>query len=595
MAMNMARRSRHTAGMTICLVATSVLFSAALHSQSAGSAAPPAAPPQTQPATPPIFKLRSERNLVLVQVVVRDSHDHPVGNLTKDDFRVFDNGKPETVSIFSVERSETPSAAPAEAPAPASAASASAVSPSSVTRPQRFLAIFIDDVHLKITDLMDVRGAVEKYLSKQFSPGLRIGLFTASSANEVGFTSNPATIEKALGKLFPRGVSAASPFTCMQMPAYEAYEIVDKDDQIANQVATQEYIKCYCPPRDNSCITAAPDSARARAVRVLSVDESQSETSLQGILNVIHQIAGYPGQRIVAVVSPGFLGQPLRFEYSTVADAALRADVVINALDARGLYTEIPGGSIEHPDVTLMDTPMYQGEKESLRMEGNEQMASPLANLAYDTGGRFIQNTNDLAGGLEQISGLPRVYYLLAYSPKRFRHNGAYHKIRVALTIHAHYQIQARRGYYAPRSRPTTASETQVEIRSALFSQQNVTEFPIVVSTQFYRPKPGDAKLAVLASVNPVSFKFQRHGGRNLDQVKFVAAVFNDNGKYLSAVQKELDFHMLDESLAALSKKGFTVPIVFTLKPGSYMVREVVLDSGSGKICGVTRSVTIPQ
>src|SRR5580698_9334588 len=40
--------------------------------------------------------IRAKVNEVLVPVVVRDAHGHPVDNLSKDDFQVFDNGKPQT-------------------------------------------------------------------------------------------------------------------------------------------------------------------------------------------------------------------------------------------------------------------------------------------------------------------------------------------------------------------------------------------------------------------------------------------------------------------------------------------------------------------
>src|SRR5689334_12310976 len=51
--------------------------------------------------TPATF--RTKVNLVLVPVVVRDRQGHVVGNLTKDDFQLFDRGKPQTISSFSVE------------------------------------------------------------------------------------------------------------------------------------------------------------------------------------------------------------------------------------------------------------------------------------------------------------------------------------------------------------------------------------------------------------------------------------------------------------------------------------------------------------
>src|SRR5690349_6127126 len=56
----------------------------------------------TSRETEPSFKLEVQRNLVLVRVVARDSKGHVVGNLRKEDFRLLDNGKPQTITAFTV-------------------------------------------------------------------------------------------------------------------------------------------------------------------------------------------------------------------------------------------------------------------------------------------------------------------------------------------------------------------------------------------------------------------------------------------------------------------------------------------------------------
>ena len=47
---------------------------------------------------------KSASNLVPVPVVVRDNKGHAIGTLSKDDFQLFDNGKPQVISRFTIEK-----------------------------------------------------------------------------------------------------------------------------------------------------------------------------------------------------------------------------------------------------------------------------------------------------------------------------------------------------------------------------------------------------------------------------------------------------------------------------------------------------------
>src|SRR3984885_8145284 len=65
----------------------------------------PAAELETKDAP---VQFTSHVNLVPVTVVVRDSGGHAVGNLTKEDFRILDSGKPQVITRFSIEKPGTP-------------------------------------------------------------------------------------------------------------------------------------------------------------------------------------------------------------------------------------------------------------------------------------------------------------------------------------------------------------------------------------------------------------------------------------------------------------------------------------------------------
>src|SRR5262249_45694271 len=150
--------------------------------------------------TPATFKVRV--NLVLVRVVVRDSEGKPVGNLKKEDFLLFDNRKPQTISTFSVETPASrvvknvninPNAEPASTPAETTVSGVA----------QRFVTMAFDDVHLSLEDSAYVRTSAQRFLRK-LGASDRVSMYSTSGQLSQDFTQDRQLLETALLKLVPR-------------------------------------------------------------------------------------------------------------------------------------------------------------------------------------------------------------------------------------------------------------------------------------------------------------------------------------------------------------------------------------------------------
>ncbi len=93
-----------------------------------------------------------------------------------------------------------------------------------------------------------------------------------------------------------------------------------------------------------------PFNTTINAVRtVLSLGEAENSNAFAQLEQVLRILSGKPGERILLLASPGFVLGRQTQQASGIVDRANRANIVINTLDARGLYAPEVGGDISLP------------------------------------------------------------------------------------------------------------------------------------------------------------------------------------------------------------------------------------------------------
>jgi len=131
-------------------------------------------------------------------------------------------------------------------------------------------------------------------------------------------------------------------------------------------------------------------------------------------------------------------------------------------------------------------------------------------------------------------------------------------------------------------------------MEQAIFSQEELQTIPIEVHTQFFKADSGQAKLSVLTHVDLRGAHFRKADGRNLDNLTVVTALFDRAGNYVTGEQKLVEFHLLDTTLARLSQTGLNMKASLAVKPGTYLVREVVRESEGDQLSALNSQVEIP-
>jgi VWFA-related protein len=540
----------------------------------------------------PAFKLQVQRNLVVVRVVVRDAAGNPVGSLHKEDFRLFDNGKPQEILNFAV---ESPLSKPAAKPATEDSATRPAepgAEPAPFT-PLRYLALYFDDVHAEFQDLVRTRDAAVRYLDSTVRPGDRVGIFTSSGQGIEDFTDNLPKIRHALSVLQPRPIRVTEINPCPDIFPYQAFLIVDRRDAPSLESATEETLICRYKG-DRRFYNDAQQISETTAVQVLTRDESQSEYSFRELDQLVRRMGTLPGQRDIVFLSPGFMTENQKYTIGQIVDRALRSKVVINTFDSKGLFAPVPLGDATQEVIVTPDRPDLVAQKTQNQLSSYQYDLEVLSQLAGDTGGVFFHNSNDYDLGFRKVGTLVETYYVMTFSPQNLKPDGRFHPLKVRLEVPQHYALQARRGYFAPRKSDDAVDQEKEDLREAVFSQDELSALPIDVHTQFFKVSDRDTKLSIFAHLDLRVLHFRKEQGRNANNVTFVTALFDRDGKFVTSQEKRVEFHLLDSSLERLAKSGITTKISFDVPPGTYLVREVVRDTEGGQMSGLNRMVEIP-
>src|SRR5207249_6075556 len=167
------------------------------------------------------------------------------------------------------------------------------------------------------------------------------------------------TLAVALFGILPRSLTSHSSHECADVGYFQADLIVNKSDQQALGVATEEALQCAfnADPRMRA---AAQNLAQVAADRAVAQGDDETEYAYRHLEDVVRRLANMPGQRVLVLVSPGFIPSTLQSEVSEMVDRATRANIVINTIDARGLYTPDVGGDIADPPRDSFRTAGYK-------------------------------------------------------------------------------------------------------------------------------------------------------------------------------------------------------------------------------------------
>ena len=560
----------------------------------------PASPrAQTPPQTPPRASgtVQATATAVLVDVVVRDRRGQPVTDLTPADFEVFEDGVLQDIGAVTLYTPEgvRPSPAGAAPSAPTPAPVTPTAKPETEPPPEPIIALVFD----RLTP--EARAFAHKaalgYIGQAGESKSLVGVFgiDLSLITYQTYTRDPARLRKAVEDV---GVRSTAQFESQAGKARE----------LATQAAGAAGNLGVLAGGGQAAAQAAQGGAGAGAADAIAADmqrrtletfemlerDQQGLSTSNALLAVVNGMRALRGRKSVIFFSEGVaIPANVAARFRSVIDTANRANVSIYAMDAAGLRTESTSKETRdninaaaqrtlqrNPTTDVVGAPMTEA------LERNEDLLrrdphSGLGQLADETGGILIRNTNDLTGGFRRIDQDMRNYYMLSYVPKNDRLDGNFRNIAVKVK-RGGTEVAARKGYYAV---PSTGAMPVMSFEAPALVLLEATPvpnaFPVRVTALKF-PERGRLGLTpVLVSVPASNLTFRPTEDASSYRAEFTILVrFKNAAK--EVVDKMSQNYVLTGPMERLEsvKQG---NVLFyrepELQPGIYSMEAIVHDA----------------
>jgi VWFA-related protein len=450
------RRCALRCGLLSLVVAS---LSVSLYSQTGVSAS--ASPASTYASTAPAniqanvpANLQAKVRVVVLDVVVTNGKGEPVPGLHKENFELFEEGAAQTIATFEEHQGAEPTLAKLP-PLPPHVYTNFPV----MQTANSLNVLLLDSLNTPSRDQTYVHQQMIKYL-QTIPPGTRIAIFTLASRLRMlqGATTDSTELLGVLND--KKGIGGAHESPLLRTPA-EA----DADQQHIDFLTVED----SAPRAPQNLAQAAVDPVNSMKQFLADTAAFQTELRVNITLQAMQQLARYlsdvPGRKNLIWFSgsfpagivpnpelpdPSSVVRDFQQEIRKTTNLLAASQIAIYPIAAEGLAPdavfEANGSQIgqTRPSMTT------QQQVRHMRTEGagRDFNHNTMEELAKDTGGEAIYNTNGLKEALVRVVENGTHYYTLSYTPSDKNMDGKFRRIRVNLTSGKH-NLAYRRGYFA--------------------------------------------------------------------------------------------------------------------------------------------------
>lgn len=573
--------------------------------------------PQNPPPAPqdigPDDVVRISTSLVQTDVVVTDKNDQVIPDLTINDFKIMENGKRQEIKFAQFVSADAAPRLDGNVTLGGQPIDPEVAKNLSSRDVRRVFAFVVDDLTIPFEDIVSVRQMLTSFVDTRMREGDLVAIVRVVGGAGIlqQFTTDKRILRAAISRISP------------QLHPFSAFNNLTPATSLRSEVAAslKEALGRDLPDEamgaTNGNMDASEDGSmrgfRALATLTVAGDVTNSMKQLPGRKSLVLISGGLPiaeggvnqvtvgGAPVPIMETRAYLGN-VTYLLRILIDRASRAGVVINTLDIRGLkgsrgvslFTDPGNEATSHlgPPVAGQGRVPSMGTFDNLDLDSLSGHQG-LQALAESTGGVSVVNSSNFQEGLDKILARSS-YYLLAYAPSE-AFDKKFHKLEIKVTRPG-AKIYSREGYFATPDTATTPKTKEEAIVKAAMSPLAKRDINLAGRLQ-YRFLPenvAEVDINLLVDANNLEFT-QSPDGKYHSTFDVVGFVVNSMGKAEGGFSQTVNADLTSADYERAKTYGISYTAHAQLPPGSYQLRAVVRETGTGRLGSMSQYLEVPD
>lgn len=513
----------------------------------------------------PRAAFRATTELIVQTVTVKDGKGRPVEDLTARDFIVTENGQVQDVAFVEYQRLDN---------APATSVTITADTP---VRQSTVASVTNEAVGVSIPGDMRFRG---RRLIVLYFDLYRMPFFdemrTFESADRYIATKMTAADVIALMAFDGRAVRLLQDFT---------------DDRAVLRDVIASFVTA-ADERNRTGIEFVSGSAFGEdddAFNVFTTDRQ-----LSALQTAVTDLGPLPELKTLVYFGSGLRlnGTDNMAQLRATVNAAVRANVTLNPVDARGLVASAPLGDATRASPGGIG--MFNGAVARASIMQGQRSQDTLYALAKDTGGRATFDNNDLSLGIVQAAQAVTGYYILGYYTKHLAKDGRYRRVVVSLAAGLAGDVSHRAGYYGEKEfGKFNRAEKERQLAEALKLEDPITEIPIAAEINYFQINRAEYFVPVSVLMPGSELARAVSGGASEVDIDMIGEIKDEYGVTNRNVRDLVRIPI--EKGQTTTGRLIQYETGFTVLPGSYVIKLLARNDSTGRIGTFEAAFTIPN